>query len=509
MKPVLPWRVLPTLAICLATGLSACGDSTARSKGPRADASGQLLYGQISFEPSALRGAAGQNVEAHCASLEVPENYDAPEGRRIALALALLPANGVPQEDPVVMIAGGPGQAALESYPTVQAAFSDVQRNRHVLLLDARGTGGSNPLHCELADDDTLFANPARQTPETTRAMARRCRDSLSGKADLRFYTTGNLIRDLDHVRQQLAVDRLNLVGISYGTRVAQQYAARYPQHTRSLVLDSVVPNSLVLGQDHARNLEQALDALFARCRQDSACGNHLGDPRQHLTLVRERLWAGDIAPVRYRDPVSGEWHEETPHFGHLAGLLRMYAYQPEMAATLPLLLHEAAQQRYDSLLAQSRMLSSELGDILAAGMSLSVTCSEDAGEFRSDSGDSGTVLGTQFITISQASCADWPKGQRAADFRNPLTGDLPVLAISGEYDPVTPPRYGEEVIRHLSAGRHLVLPGRGHSVLGAGCMPKLFARFIETADAASLDATCLNQLSARPPFAGNYGWEP
>ena len=83
------------------------------------------------------------------------------------------------------------------------------------------------------------------------------------------------------------------------------------------------------------------------------------------------------------------------------------------------------------------------------------------------------------------------------------------MLAISGEYDPVTPPRYGEEVVAHLANGRHLVAPGQGHNVIGAGCMPKLFAQFIERADAKGIDATCLEQLAAAPPFAGNYGWEP
>jgi pimeloyl-ACP methyl ester carboxylesterase len=85
----------------------------------------------------------------------------------------------------------------------------------------------------------------------------------------------------------------------------------------------------------------------------------------------------------------------------------------------------------------------------------------------------------------------------------------VPLLAVSGELDPVTPPRYGDAVVEHLPNARHLVLPGQGHSVIGTGCMPKLFAQFIETADAAALDAKCLERLSAQPPFAGNYGWEP
>jgi len=83
------------------------------------------------------------------------------------------------------------------------------------------------------------------------------------------------------------------------------------------------------------------------------------------------------------------------------------------------------------------------------------------------------------------------------------------VLALSGEFDPVTPPRYGAEVIKSLPKGRLLILPGQGHSVLGIGCMPKLFAQFVESADAKALDASCLKRLKPTPPFAGNYGWEP
>lgn len=493
----------------LITLLAACDASPQPAAGTHADAQGKLHYGRIQFEPCALDAAANLSVEAQCARLAVPENPADPAGRQIGLAIAMVPASGLAEADPVYMIAGGPGQSALESYPAVHAAFRDVRRNRHVILVDARGTGGSNPLHCRIDEDDPLFSDPDGETPEAARAFTERCRDALQQDADLRYYTTADHVRDLEAVRQRLGAEQINLVGISYGTRVAQQYAATYPDHTRALVLDAVVPNSLVLGQDHARNLEQALDAQFTRCREDSACATNLGDPRTRLAQVRQRLQAGGIQPVRYRDPVSGAWREEVPRFGHLAGLLRMYAYHPGMAATLPLLLHEAARQRYESLLAQSRMLSRDLGDSIAIGMSLSVTCSEDADEFRIGDADEDTVLGTGFVAMLQAQCAVWPRGTRPQGFRTPLSGKVPVLAISGEFDPVTPPRYGDEVIGHLANGRHLVLPGQGHGVLGTGCMPKLFAQFIETTDAAALDASCLERLSAQPPFAGHYGWEP
>jgi pimeloyl-ACP methyl ester carboxylesterase len=86
---------------------------------------------------------------------------------------------------------------------------------------------------------------------------------------------------------------------------------------------------------------------------------------------------------------------------------------------------------------------------------------------------------------------------------------DRPVLLLSGELDPVTPPRYGEAVVKHLPNGRHLVAPGQGHNVMAAGCVPRLMGRFVATADASGLDAACLEQLAPPPPFLGAYGWGP
>ena len=174
----------------------------------------------------------------------------------------------------------------------------------------------------------------------------------------------------------------------------------------------------------------------------------------------------------------------------------------------LPLILHDASKGRYETLLSQAHALSSNLGDSMAMGMHLSVSCTEDT-ELKIDPADEQTILGTSIIEYLQAMCEVWPKGTRDPDFRKPLTGNVPVLAISGELDPVTPPRYGNEVVKTLSNGRHLILPGQGHSVLTTGCMPKLFAQFVETTDAKGLDAECLKRLKPTPPFTGYYGWEP
>ena len=499
--------MLTTLALALAGCGAAPQAPETPEVGPKADAQGHLRYGAITFKPCALKGLGDRSVEAQCARFDVPEDHDQPNGRKISLAVALVTARGEAEPDPVVMIAGGPGQSALESYPMVDAAFRDVRRTRHVLLVDARGTGGSNLLSCPSMTEALMGATSREDATVILRRETERCRDELAKRADLRRYTTTDHIRDLDAVRRAIGVDQFNLVGISYGTRVAQQFAKRYPAHVRTILLDSVAPNSLVLGQDHARNLDAALTSQYARCAKDPGC-RKLAEPSAAARQLRAELRDGTAPEVRYRDPTTGEWRTERATWDHLSVILRMYAYQPATAAMIPRILDRGANGDLTGMMALARMMSGDLGDSIAAGMSLSVTCTEDP-ELKVDPKDADTVLGTDFLEAIGVQCAVWPKGERPEGFRAPLTGKVPLLAISGEFDPVTPPRYGDEVVKGLPNARHLVLKGQGHSVLGIGCMPKLFAQFIEAADPKALDARCLDRLRPTPPFAGGFGWDP
>jgi pimeloyl-ACP methyl ester carboxylesterase len=330
----------------------------------------------------------------------------------------------------------------------------------------------------------------------------------MSKSADLRYYTTTDAIQDLEAVRLALGAPTVNLMGVSYGSRVAQQYAKRYPTHTRKVTIDGIVPNSLVLGNEHARNLERSLDSQFKRCAIAPGCTQKLGDPRVRLNQVMAKLKA-DPPMVSYRDAITGEMKQERLTPGHLATLARMFAYAPQAAGLLPLELNEAAQGRYEPLMALSKLLASTIGDQIMHGMQLSVICTEDAAELKADPADEGSLLGLDLITTMAAQCSVWPKRERPADFRAPLSGKVPVLILSGEFDPVTPPRYGEEVLKTLPNGRHLVVRGQGHNVLPVGCLPKLFASFVDTADARKLDAKCLDTVPYAVPFTGFYGWEP
>jgi pimeloyl-ACP methyl ester carboxylesterase len=466
-------------------------------------------FGRLSFSPCTLAPEFGtQSTEAQCTTMKVPENRAVPHGRQIELAIAWIPARNEGATDPLFFIAGGPGQSALESFPQIAPAFTELGKKRDVILVDQRGTGGSHKLICKDSEGKSAVVDKEDYALTAAKDFAANCAAQLSKDADLRFYSTTDAIQDLDDVRAALGAEQINLMGVSYGTRVAQQYAKRYPRHTRTVTIDGVVPDSLVLGNEHARNLENSLDSQFKRCAIAPGCAQKLGDPRARLNALIARLKT-DPPLVSYRDAITGESKQERLTPGHVAGLARMFAYAPQVAGLLPLELNEAAQGRYEPLMALSKLLESTIGDTIMHGMQLSVICTEDASELQVNPADADSLLGVDLITTIKAQCEAWPHGTRPADFRKPLTGKVPVLILSGEFDPVTPPRYGEEVLKTLPNGRHLVVRGQGHNVLPVGCLPKLFASFVDSADAKSLDAKCLDTVPYAVPFTGFYGWEP
>ncbi|MDR7100249.1 pimeloyl-ACP methyl ester carboxylesterase [Lysobacter niabensis] len=506
-------RILPA-ALAAATLLAGCQPT------PPASATGDAStrpYGRIAFRPCVLTSEQGlPPVEAQCASFPVAENPAQPDGRRIALNIAWLPADnkGGGTPDPVFFLAGGPGQAATDYASAIDMALNEVRRQRDIVLIDQRGTGKSNPLDCRDAKgaplplDDTAVPDEAALS-----AYVGQCLKSLQGRADPRFYTTGEAIADLDAVRAALGVEKINVMGGSYGTRVAQQYAMHYPQHTRSVVLDGVAPNRLVVGGEFAQRLDEALRKQDAQCAKLPACkarfaGASGGDLIARLHALKARLAATPVQ-VRYHDPDSNALKQDTLTADTLIGLVHGVSYVPQLSSLLPLVVSEAEQGRYESLMAIAKVWSGQVGDQLNRGMQWSVVCAEDAPRYRPDPADADTVLGPDMARMFFAACPQWPRGKAAADFTAPFKSDLPVLVISGELDPVTPPVYGEEVVKNLRHGRHLVLRGQGHGGMGVGCMPKLLGRFFETTDAKALDATCLDSLSYVPPFTSFNGWEP
>ncbi len=464
------------------------------------------MVGSINFTTCTLaaKGRSGA-VAAECARFPVPENPALPEGRKIELRVALVQAR-TPKvgADMVTLLAGGPGQAAVDSFPDAADTFEPLRKHHAILLVDQRGTGGSHALRCQYPD----WNSPSSQDAAIWKNFAQRCRQALESDADLTQYTTDNAVRDLEAVRQALGSPALDLVGVSYGTRVALEYLRRYPQGVRSVVLDGVVPPELPLGQEHARNLDAALAQIFGYCRTDAACRERFGDPASTLAALQRKVAAKPIR-AQVADPVTGVWSESTLYASTLSGIVRLYAYAPEFASLLPLLIDEAAKGRPQSILAQGRVVFGQVSDSIALGMELSVICAEDAPFLRSLPGDENTLLGTNITDMTLAQCSQWPQGHVAPDFHTPVSSNKPVLLLSGAWDPVTPPRYADAVAAHLPNSRHLIAAGQGHNVMPRGCLPRLVRQFVEQLQPEDLDVDCIAEFGPTPAFVSFLGPGP
>ncbi|MEX1057082.1 MAG: alpha/beta hydrolase [Natronospirillum sp.] len=454
--------------------------------------------GSITFRDCELTSQQRSRT-VECAYFTVPENHAAPDSRQLSLLVVRIPARN-PRGDasPFLAIAGGPGQAASEAFLYLDRVFSDVTRNRDVYLIDQRGTGGSNPQHCDLDMDETLLVAPAE---DQLRASAEECLARFSGNPV--YYTTSVAVQDLERVRNALALAPWNLFGVSYGTRVVQQYVRQYPDAVRTATLDSVLPAPVTLGPDIALHSQRALEAFLRRCTEDTACAETFPDLTEGLQQLLAEL-ASDPRTVLYEDVRSGTPTEMTFSHAHLVGLLRLALYSSERLSTLPPMLHQAyANDNFTPLARNAVAIADEVGNTLAMGMHNAIVCSEDVPFYAYDDATAAaidaTYMGDLVLSGLEATCSVWPQGQVDEHFKSPLVTDVPVLVISGALDPITPPAYGDAIMPGLSQGRHLVAAGQGHTASVQGCMPTIVAQFINEASTDNLPIACMDRLDAAP----------
>jgi pimeloyl-ACP methyl ester carboxylesterase len=482
---------------------------------------GLLLLGQslaaapatptLTLKPCRLEQAARLSaMPAECGSLTVAENPADPGGRKIDLFVARVPAislNKAP--DPLFLIPGGPGTSTVELYTTAAASFSRVRRDRDIVLVDQRGTGQSHRLDCNYSEQNVFDRLDAVEVgPENVR-----CRDELSRNSDLRFYTTSVAVQDLDAVRRALGYERINLYGNSYGTRVAQHYARRYPQATRTVILDGVGNPAEVLGPAIAIDAERALERILKRCQADAACVGAFKDPFADYHALRERL-AKKAEPTTIQDASTGR----PIHFDftgkHLSAVLRLATYNDAQAALLPLSLHLAMREdNFLPLASQFQVFARLFETAFAYGMHNSVVCSEDVPLIDRAALDvaalNATHMGAEQIQELIEACQDWPKGVVDADLHAPLHSAAAALLLSGSDDPVTPPEQAAAAQRGFADSQHVIIAGHGHGQLAAPCVDRVIADFVRSGTAKGLDSSCTRKLAPMPFFITLAGPAP
>ena len=452
-------------------------------------------------------GPGSPGIAARCADLVRPLDPDNPDSGEVSLRVAVVPALSLePASDPLVPIAGGPGQSSIQFYAGWSAAFERVRRNRDIVLVDQRGTGESAPMVCDI-DEDVVDGEYSEA--ETLR-LTEQCLQRLP--YDPRYFTTSVAVQDLEALRKALGYSKFNLYGISYGTRVAQHYARRYPDKTRTVLLDGVVPPQLPLGPDIATESQLAVDRVFARCEEDPSCNAAFPDVAGDFEVLRGALAESPVA-VEYQHPETGERKVTNFTADHLAGAVRLLLYNPRTVALLPLVISEAANGNFVPLTAQFDMVAASLSDALNIGMHNAVMCTEDAPFIDWDGLNTEAIdqsyIGPLQLESIRTMCSVWPQGVLDDNLRTPLATRLPVLLLSGTADPITPPRFAEMAATDMVNSWHIVGADQGHGLAAVGCMPRIIGEFIEAATLADGTAECMDDAFVMPFFIDFTGPAP
>ncbi|HYO90439.1 MAG TPA: alpha/beta fold hydrolase, partial [Pyrinomonadaceae bacterium] len=212
--------------------------------------------------------------------------------------MIILPAfSKKPAPDAVFFFAGGPGQgaASIASY-IGEELLAKVRQERDIVFVDQRGTGESNPLNCNLYNDDSDLQGYFEEMFPAKAVRA--CRERLEKIADLTQYTTSIAIEDLDDIRRALGYEKINLYGGSYGTTVSLAYLRRYGAHVRSAILAGVAPLDFKLPLPFAKGAQHSIDRLIRDCEDDNACRQAFPKLREEFQAVLDRLM---------KEPVSVE----------------------------------------------------------------------------------------------------------------------------------------------------------------------------------------------------------
>ena len=440
---------------------------------------------------------------AKCGWFEVWENRAKQSGRKIKLHVMFIPATkAIAQPDPIFMLAGGPGQAATEAYPALLYRLDELVKERDILLVDQRGTGLSSPLDCDPDYENLNILNMSFE--ELAVLQSKQMQNCLVGyNAAPEFYGTQNAMDDLEQLRRALGYQKINLMGVSYGTRAALVYLRRHEQFVRSLVIDGVVPLTRSLPAFFIRDAENSLSGTIQQCELNTDCQRQFPLLREHLESLLSQLREQPLSTV-VTNAITGEDENVTIYADTVASILRLVLYSRDLSTLLPLAIEEAYRGNYRVLSAFGAMFDPEsMG--MSTGMQYSVLCGED---FTQSPVPDSAVESYKFFRPSLIESMDdvcdfWPTTKVSPDYFLAVSSDVPVLLTSGALDPVTPPVWADEAALSLSNSRHIVVPNVGHGTWSFGCMPGVVADFVSNLDTRGLDTSCVENIR-RPAFFYN-----
>jgi pimeloyl-ACP methyl ester carboxylesterase len=398
-----------------------------------------------------------------------------------------------PAPDPVIWLVGGPGGRAHALSTTLyQRVVEPYLAKRDFIVMDVRGTG---------------YSEPALNCPDTSGRAAEwiaNCRKRLGEGADLSLYNSAAVAGDLADLRQALGLREWNLMGESYGTRIALTAMRDRPEGIRSVVLDSVAPPEADEYADGPSKFEGAITELAADCAADRRCNAAYPDLQAALQRAADAL---DRSPRR----LAGVWHG-SPYEFRLDGRqlmegVHMALYESDLIPQIPKAIYEAADGRADAfwseVIARHTIFISR--GLVDQGAHFSYHCAEeipftDRARLVAEDGKRPWMRHVASGLGIVDACRLWDVKRLGSRETQPVKGDIPVLLVEGEYDPVTPPAYARSAASHLRNSHLIVFPGMGHWVTAtevSTCPQSVVLEFLDNPARASA-SPCLKTMKPR-----------
>jgi pimeloyl-ACP methyl ester carboxylesterase len=464
-----------------------------------------------------FRAPRGDRLE--CYTLVVPENRDKPQGSEVRLKVAILKAKRVVAPDPVIYLAGGPGDSPLVASSAGADPLSEgdwwndtavLRKKRDVVIISQRGAGGSTPsLDCFESRASELARARRRAVTETQeRDILIRCRAEFDRrKIDVSMYSTPALADDVADLARLLKQPKVNLYGISYGTRWGLEVMRRHPDLVRSAVLDGVYPPQINGDQNEPEVVRAAFEQLAADCATDAVCRQRNPD---FSNAVRAIVEAAEKAPLQLVLQL-----DDGPQTARLDGTRVMMVLMHMMRLGDAGMIPEAISgiQRKDLRVFQqfAEGFEDDEGGLLEpnaqqfGGLFNTIECRETWAAIDLAARDKAITIGGIYGLDAKASklptvCPAWNVPSAPPGERQPIGSSVPTLLLSGAFDWLTPPAWGKEAARTLSVSRHVVFRAQGHGVSSQDpCAARLRDEFIDNPDPRAVPACRTN---AAPDFA-------
>jgi pimeloyl-ACP methyl ester carboxylesterase len=457
-----------------------------------------MLASQLQLAPCTLKKTTG-----FCGKYSVPEDRAQPHGRHISLRVFVVPPPDAvkKQPEPLFLIDGGPGISVVDNLANLAGdVFLQIGRDREIVAVDERGTGESNPLRC-----------PSRNSTQTLTAslsdiseLARECLPWAKAHGGLENYHSLNAIRDLDDVRQALGYDKINLWGLSHGSREVLLYIKHYGQHVRAAAIEGPFPPQVHLPAGMAQREEQILETIFKECAADRECSAEYPDVKPDYARALSAFSHGDVR-IRIADPATRQEITVSISKGRFGEILRNLLYTVPTANRIPGLLHSAAQGDWVSVVHVAASQRFDRNDFPFAQWA-SYVCAEDipyVNAAREHEASKGTVLGDYRVMQQKKACSAWPAAHLPRGWDTPARSSVPVLFMVGELDVVVIPEEIRETAKLLPNSKIVEVAHGGHLLVGQPgedeCVLRIEGDFIDRGSAAGIDTTCAAALPRGP----------